>query len=331
MVLLDFLTQIVNVHWGGGGIYVTGSQWAGLNPSSDVWTNTIASIEDGLTHWVKTISTPHSGGFTPSAYPGSSVGALVGATDKTPMFVLGGLTDNFETGGPFPALMMTSTDGVSWEQQTLVSSGEVYLLTWNDEERFFYAGMQDYTRTFDPDASGTVADIFDVVLRSTDGVHWTEIERVSREDLDIFSSPIEKYCSNKILDIHDHKVPTSVFGYNKTSDILIAPDPINMSWGVSYPSGEDYHHGDKFKIIRGPGNDHPGSAIRALPAGMERVWAVAYAAGIWQAGGMAGEPAHGVVATSVDNGDTWTITLTAVAGSYFTNMAAVDQSSTSES
>jgi hypothetical protein len=46
---------------------------------------------------------------------------------------------------------------------------------------------------------------------------------------------------------------------------------------------------------------------------------------------MAGEPAHGVVATSVDNGDTWTITLTAVAGSYFTNMAAVDQSSTSES
>jgi hypothetical protein len=114
-----------------------------------------------------------------------------------------------------------------------------------------------------------------------------------------------------------------VFGYDKDKDVLITPDPVNMTWGITYPAGEPTQHGDQLKITRGPGNDAPGSTIKALPHGMNRVWAVAYAAGIWQAAGQTSAfPEHGVVATSVDDGETWTITLTGVAGSAFTNVAA---------
>lgn len=325
---LDFLTRVVNVHW-GGGIYVTGSQWFYTNPASVVWTNEIDDTEN-LTDWSKTISTPHGGGFMPSAFPGSGVCALVGPTDnKAPMFVLGGLQDNIEEGGPpGAAMMMTSNDGVSWSPQTFVSSGDVYLLTWDEDKQAFYAGMWDYSQLLDPESDRILIEI---ALRSTDGLHWTEVGRQSGDTSSARISPIEQYCSDKVIDVHGYKVPTSIFGYDEENDILITPDPVSMSFGTGYPAGEEIAHGHKLKIIRGPENDHPGTATKALPAGMDRVWAVAYAAGIWQAAGQTSTfPGHGVVATSIDDGQSWTITLTDVAGSAFTNMAAVDQTVSSE-
>jgi hypothetical protein len=197
--------------------------------------------------------------------------------------------------------------------QTIGSYGEVYLMTWNENEKAFYAGMRDYSN---PEAQ------FDVAFRSDDGFSWEEIGRIVSV-VDTIESPVEPYCSDKVTDINGNNVPTSIFGYDEKNDILITPDPVHMTFGISYPAGEPTQHGDQLKITRGPGNDAPGSTIKALPHGMNRVWAVAYAAGIWQAAGQTSAfPEHGVVATSVDDGETWTITLTGVAGSAFTNVAA---------
>lgn len=300
---LDFLQDIINVHWGGGGVYVTGSQSFFTNPTSDVWTNKIASKTAALIDWKKTISTP-PGNFVASAFPGSAVFVNIGV-DKKPMFLIGGGTP-----APPRAGIATSKNGSVWTTQTF-SKGELYLLTWNESEQALYAGMTD---TSDPD------DPFvDVALRSTDGLSWEEIGRSSEWEANL----VEPYCSDKVTDIHGHNVPTSVFGYDKANDILITPDPVHMTFGVSYPAGEPFQHGDRLKVIRGPGNAAPGSSIKDLPAGMDQVWAVAYGAGIWQAAGQAGAfPHHGVVATSVDDGESWTITLTDVPGSGFANVAA---------
>ncbi len=320
----DVLTSIVNVQW-GGGTYVTGSQWFFTNPTSDVWTNKIASADSDLTEWKKTFSSPREGnGFMLSQYPGSAVCAVVGADPAkgkkgTPIFVLGGLAD--AAGGPQAAMMMTSPDGENWTPQTFVSSGEVYLLTWNEAQNALYAGMQDFTAFIEPDYK-----IFDVVLRSTDGLKWTEVERKVPEGA--FTSPVEKYCSDKVKDVHGNNVPTSVFGYDEDADILITPDPVSISFGVSYPSEEEIQHGLRLKIIRGPRNEFPDSSTESWAAGKVRAWAVAYATGIWQVAGVAGSnPEHGVVATSADGGDTWKITLTSVPGYVFSSMAAGTKSS----
>jgi hypothetical protein len=312
------------VKWGGGGIYVTGSQWyLNANLSSDVWTNKIKSkSEEDLTLWEETYSVPHGGEFMVSGFPGSGTGAMVGFDSATGergslIFVLGGQQDRKETGGSAAAMILTSTDGVDWTPQVVGSYGDVYLVTWNDDENVLYAGMQDYSEV----EASEGRDVFDVVLRSTDGLEWTRTERKLRGLP--FESPLEKYCSDRIRDVHGHKVPTSIFGYDGTTDVLIAPDPISISWGVTYPAGEDIEHGHRLKITRGPGNDNPGESTVALPDGMDRVWAVAHEAGIWQAaGGTETYPPKGIIATSVDAGLTWETTLEGEPGTLFMMVAA---------
>ena len=307
---LDFLTQIINVQWAGGGVYVAGSQRFFSNPKNDVWANTIKTTEK-LTNWEKTLSTA-TGGFMSAPFPGSGVWALMG---DDPIFILTGAADNLETGGGSPGMMVTSEDGSTWASHNFGSFAVIYLVMWNKTDKALYAGMLDYSQV------ALDNTLFDVVLRSSDGLSWSEVERIPFVEL--YSSAIEKHCSDKVIDIHGHKVPTSVFGYDEDNDVLITPDPVNMTWGITYPAGEDFQHGDRLKIIRGPNNENAGTVTMALPAGMARVWAVGYAAGIWQAAGEAGEPfAHGVIATSVDDGNTWTITLVDVAGSSFANIAA---------
>lgn len=312
----DVLTRITNVNWGGGGIYVTGSQLFFTNEISNVFTNIASKDDDDLTNWNVTFSSPRGDGFMMSEYPGSSLCAAVSPDPEkpsTPIFVLGGLNDQDDK--PRAAMMLTSSDGKTWTPKTFVESGEVYLLTWDEAKKAIYAGMRDYSKLTEEHI------IYDVVLASSDGLTWTEAER--KPDAGYWSSPVEKYCSDKVKDVHGNNVPTSVFGYDDRADILITPDPVSISFGVSYPIGEKIQHGFQLKIIRGPANEFPGSETMALPAGMDRVWAVAYAAGIWQAAGQAGDdPGSGVVATSVDDGATWEITLVTAAGYVFSSMAA---------
>jgi hypothetical protein len=288
------ISQIVNVQWGGGIFVATG------NIAGNVWT----SKKD---KWEKTFSSsPSSNGFVVSDYPGSGVYGDVGTDDESnPMFVLGG--ESFTDGSAGPAMFLTSSNGKDWTTKNVAAQGEVYLVTWDESAKTFYAGMTDTSELLDPLSARRV---FEVALRSTDGKVWSEIRRIELSD-NPADAPVEPYCSDKIRDSNGRRVPTSVFGYNKGNDILIAPEPINMRFGRTYPENE-INHGTSLKIKRGPENEKPGTSTIALPSGMQRVWAVAFAGGVWQAAGQSGSDLspRGIVATSSNNGDTWEKTLT---------------------
>src|SRR5262249_27094653 len=145
---------------------------------------------------------------------------------------------------------------------------------------------------------------------------WSEIGRADWwGDPKDPRAPVEPYCSNKILDKYGQKVPTSVFGYDKNKDTLIAPDPLWISFGNGYPAGESEYHGQNgVKIIR-----EGGTPVIIMPTGMDNVSAVAFAGGIWQAAGSIGD--HGVVATSHDDGQTWSVTLTETSDNFFSAVA----------
>jgi len=304
---LDLTRSIVNVQW-GGGIFVVAYQWFGTNPSSNVWTSDAQGKQ-----WQKTFSTPaNSSGFRVSAFPGGGVHGMISIADAAdrPIFVLGGRDG--DTGG---AMFLNSSDGKKWSSKSQsADDGEVYLLTWDEDAKTFYAGMWLLTQ----DGTG-----YDVALKSTDGTNWTEVTRVVT--VPGYRPPVERFCSDKIKDRNGNRVPTSVFGYNKGSDTLIAPEPIDMTFGQGYTTtGTELKHGLQLKIIRGPANDSPGTDIISLPSGMSRVWAVGYVGSIWQAVGEmpSGSFASGVVATSNDVGLNWEKTLTESPGSSFTAVAA---------
>lgn len=327
----DLTRRIVNVKW-GGGIFVAAYHWFGNNSGSKVWTNKPKSTK--LDDWKVTFSTPaNSVGFSVSEYPGSATYASIGANKETgkkgqPVFVIGGLSLSIEN--PGSGMMLTSSNGTDWSSQTYGGENAyVYLITWKEDEQALYAGMVDIVT----EDTGPV--LYDVTLKSTDGKSWNETSRVKQDRGAEFSRPppVEAFCSDKIKDRNNNRVPTSVFGYDKNQDILIAPDPINMSFGITYRE-EDVHHGERLKIKRGPDNPDPGEKTVSLPSGMALVWAVAFAGGVWQAAGRApgAFPQHGVIATSTDNGDTWQITLTEDPGSDFTSVmggATADQSTAS--
>lgn len=320
----DLTRRIVNVKW-GGGVFVAAYERFGSNPASRVWTNKIKSSK--LDAWKVTFSTPaNSDGFSVSEFPGSATYASIGANKETgkkgkPVFVIGGLS--LSTENPGPGKTLTSSNGTDWSSQTHGGDNAyVYLTTWDEDKQAFYAGMIDIVS----DETGRVQ--YDVSLKSPDGRSWNEITRIELVRTRKEPAPVENFCSNKIRDINGNRVPTSIFGYDEATDILIAPDPINMTFGITYD--DPINHGTALKIKRGPDNPDPGEKILPLPAGMARVWAVAFAGGIWQAAGLApgAFPQHGIVATSTDNGDNWTITLTEDPGSDFKSVmggATADQ------
>lgn len=303
-VQVAHVTKVVNVKW-GGGIFVTGFYGYDFS-SSKVYTNK-------KNKWNVTFSAPvnsSSFGVLPS-YPGGIAYASVGADKENkikgkPIFVLGG-TMNKDNG---PAMMLTSSDGSHWSSQIFGAKGYIYLVTWNETNQAFYAGMVDII-----EADGAQVAFYDVTLKSTDGKKWNEIGRIAQNRRSDQPAPVAQFCSNQILDRNGNRVPTSVFGYDKNKDILIAPDPINMTYGLGYPSGEPIHHGEKLKIKRGPNNPAPGVKTVSLPAGMELVWAVAFAGGVWQAAG------QGIVATSTDEGQTWKKTLSEEPRAGYTSVA----------
>jgi hypothetical protein len=316
---LDFLQRILNVHWGGAkGTYVVGSAGFSANPANDVWTNQVES-ETELTGWSKTFSTPSTPGqgFITSFYPGSAVCGWVGDKSHgkkgTPLFVLGGQGDDARG----PAMILTSSDGVRWLPQIVYPSAHIYMLTWEPTEQAFYAGMVDYP----DDPFGEDETVFDIALRSSTGSTWTESGRKPNPQPGD-KGVIEVYCSHKVEDTHGSKVPTSIFGYDKDKDILITPDPVILTFGQTYVSDDEYNaYGQQLRVQGGNA-----AGTRNLPPGMAKVWAVAFAAGIWQAAGETGDnPPCGVVATSVDDGLTWAVTFTDMPGSRFSCVAAAEQ------
>jgi hypothetical protein len=301
---LDLTKDVVNVKW-GGGIFVTGFYGYDFS-SSKIYTNK-------KNKWNVTFSAPvNSSSFgVLASFPGGIAYASVGADKENkikgkPIFVLGGTTT--KDGGP--AMMLTSSNGIDWSSQTFGAKGFIYLVTWNETDQALYAGMVDIVEPDDAQVT-----LYDVTLKSADGKTWTQSGRILQDRRPDQPAPVAQYCSDKILDRNGNRVPTSVFGYDKNKDILIAPDPINMTYGISYPSGEPIHHGERLKIKRGPNNPDPGERTVSLPAGMELVWAVAFAGGVWQAAG------QGIVATSTDEGQTWKTTLSEEPRAGYTSVA----------
>jgi hypothetical protein len=324
---LDPLQNIVNISWGGGSLFVTAYSAFNANHRSVVYTNEIKSKDDNeLTNWNETFvadSTPEANvsDFRVSGWPGTAAYAAikenVNGKPKPAFMLVGGSTDIYSSVKPASAKWLTSSNGKDWTQHDM-GQGEFYALTWNEDDKAFYAGMTDFRQLHD------VGDWFDTTFKSTDGVNWNQIDKTSQSSrLWNQSAPIQQYCSDKINDVFGQKVPTSVFGYDEGRDILIAPDPLFFTWGIAVPSGEEApDYGTALILKRGPKNTDmkPAEQRVALPEGMDNVIAVAYAEDIWQAAGSVGIKA--VVATSTDGGENWKVTFTEGEGSGFTAIAA---------
>jgi hypothetical protein len=289
---LDLLTRVRNIHWKvGGGEFVNGGgaqrylKMGKSHAPGRKWTD-LGSLA-----------------FTAAGTSQASSYALVG-TPPVRVFLLGGNDGGTEETSD-NGLIMVSNDGLIWSKMHTVATGDDFNtasllgIVWDKTARCFYAGAHIFTAK----VGGDLLDE-DILLQSFDGRRWDEIERVgwaTAPDAHI-EGLLAKHCSKRVTDSYGNGVPDGVYGFDETKDILIAPTGVPR---INYTDG----------LVRSEPLSTVTIKTRA-PSGTEitttvdvgiLVNCVAYAGGIWMAGGTAlTDLTIPMTAYSIDDGATWT-------------------------
>lgn len=291
---LDFLKQIINVHWGGGVSFVSGAD--GESASDDLvryikFQNTSDPTE---ARWVGLGSLSFSNAAFCECSSYGYVGADEDGKNGNPVFLLGGqdLADDTTRG-----VIMASRDGKNWSEVYRLPQGnddesQVFGLVWDGHQFWGGAGHLVYT------APGFHQD--DVLLSSHDGFSWTEAGRAITHSSATIGGGYDHgllaaKCSDRVLDQFENGVPDGVYGYDKGKDILIRPTTLQT---IIYQSG-----------VLGLAANPPSPTVlrngKSVNVGIP-VMAVAYAGGVWVAvgGTDSGQPQS---AHSFDDGNTWVV------------------------
>ena len=248
-VPLDFLKQITNVHWGGGGgVFIAG------NNDSNIYYLKLDAVADpdNPPAWesLGTLDFTKDEGAYFTGYVQGSTFAMVGAVeDKKPVFILVG------GGGPRRAIgiIMASRDGKEWSR--VFSYGQdsdtyrgvnIFGVVWDEVAQMFYAGGHQFDSFLDSTILYAWQTEIDLLFASADGFAWSEIGRNERKveahGTDPFppwpdypSGLLAAHCSKRVLDSNGNGVPGGNYGYDKDKELLIAPNkPVVISYDVGF-------------------------------------------------------------------------------------------------
>ena len=317
-VALDVLTRVVKIQVGAARFVAGGSDSGGKGTISDVdfpalrfYTELAGTRFEGpkpYPEWIETevlFDVPHpSGGHKLCSFLACAYGAPFlheGDEKGTPTFVFGGNGVDFLSGLSF-SYIQTSNNGMDWSQTfTYPSFSYVYAMTFDAVDNAFYAAM-----IHGPGGNATN----EVLLKSRSGKSWSEVGRQVIEGGVKYTSLLEPHCSDRIKNEANQPLPSGLYGYDAGKQILIAPHPTPFWHGTLGGEGPNI----QIQTTDEEGNKH--IAITPL-AGFERVNAVAFAGGIWQAAGFSpGDAGTGIIATSIDDGRTWDMAFTSATKSH---------------
>jgi energy-coupling factor transporter ATP-binding protein EcfA2 len=267
----DVLTRIVNVRWGSlGAVFVSGDEW-GFGRHARMKDKDSAQDWTGITKLATASSETDPGTILASSY------ALVGGDKDNPgipTFVLGGSVIHFIEDKPPEqhTIIMTSHDGTSWattlDRTKVLDEGVV--------------GGYVAALVWDKDATTEggmfYAQIFDesgeTTYQSATGLSWGP-----------GGGSFAAHCKGKMPG-----VPDGVYGYDAGGNILIAPSA----------------DGESLDITTGLGT--PDEKKTKMTLDFMAVFCVAFAGGIWEAGGntvLSGPLNTACTASSTDDGQTW--------------------------
>jgi hypothetical protein len=320
---LDFLTQIINVHWGGGAVFVFG----GLEEDDGQGNIYCATVNEGDPE-IQKILMPRS--FEPI---GSSY-HLVGDDDTATFLMCGNEFEMIDTtddvGNPvrfvrFFSMIYISNDGLHWRkareqagtgnpfQHETTTSANPMGLVWNETRQSFY---YDQLNT-----AGT--SLSDQILSSSDGADWGMVSSADVTGVDPLtyrSTFPDTYCvDNDCLDELDQHVPDGVMDSDGDEDngVTMQPEKPPLSFYAQgthsfnfSSSGETYGSNKvQIKIVETDETGHKTTtnSTKVIP-GVAKVMCVAGVNDIWMAGGFKGLDfdGGGSIAMSVDRGQTWT-------------------------
>jgi hypothetical protein len=302
---LDPYQNIINVNFGSGGTFV-----AGVNADFSGFNQTLLCLRDLMLTKKSDQNWQSGGSFSGSnhnfdgrcgAYgnPGSDP-----STGKkgTPTFVIGGGDIDYNTGPPtgftYRSFIVTSTDnGRNWTKTYTTVHGLTAVLAYDKIKQLFYAQTLDVTQ-----ADRGIGSNWDwVIISSVDGKIWKEIDRIANGGSNPnYASPIiVNACDSIYKDATGHNCPGGVYGYNKSKRMVIAPYPDMFAYSST---GDTARNQIQILTFDKDGN-RLSREIRSVP-GLNKIFSVAYAGGIWMASGDDGV-SKGLVAYSVDDGKTW--------------------------
>jgi hypothetical protein len=345
---LDVLTRIVNVSWGGGGaVFVFGTESGNVlyrvrfKDNKDKTPELIEAVLSG--------EPPEtSGGGDSPAFSviGSSYHLFIENTDapneeKNPTFLICGarVVPHFidDTVGnevlvyDYHALIYASSNGRNW-REVYKDSGvrDVYdtvrilfpvALVWDIAEEAFY---YDQHYTFIENVHESTPQILsDQIFSSADGSSWSMVSSTNvGDDPSSYVSPYLTHCAhNNCLDQYGQHVPDGNMGHDIKAQIVARPEkPRAYNYGAGNV-GLANDVSNNVEIVE----DITGkTSINSVP-GMARLNCAASVDGILMAGGDAPGPEGGappgIVAFSLDDGETWT-TLTSVSNRVITMVSA---------
>jgi hypothetical protein len=303
----DPLQTIVNVSWGGGSLFAAGQVTTvpGSNPQHnlEILTSKVKTKAQKAINWSQREElVVGSSVFDPRASAYGNPGADPSAGVKgTPTLLIGGNEIRFGPAGAgfvYHTFIMTSTDGgLTWTRTHDQENGFVVAMAYDPKEQAFYA---QHTQ-IDP-STNTYSW---TVLTSSDGSSWGVASSGDGANDGLYASPIiTSICDPIYQDGEGNNCPGGIYGYDKKKGIVIAPYP---PFPAFHYESRDY--GQQIQIIT---KDGSGDDIKSV-GGMDTVYAVAFAGGIWQAAGGSGD-STGVIAASIDDGKTWQIVHTCDAG-----------------
>lgn len=317
----DFLTQIVNVNWGGVPVFVFGGfNEEGIFPAvgqGNIYCVTFES--DNSSPKIHTILMPR--GLNPM---GSSYHLVDKGKDGTePTFLMCGnelaYIDTVDgAGNPVKfsrlfSMIYISNDGLDWRKvHEQAGTGDPFHgdsqnanpmgLVWNSES-FYY----------DQYFNGA-----DQIFKSSDGKSWSMISSTAIDDPSSYRSDFsDTYCvDNDCLDERGQHVPDGVMDSDGDKVTMQPEQPPIAFYGNGYHSfnisseGETYGSSRvKIKIIETDegGHETTKESTVSIP-GIAKVMCVGGVNDIWMAGGFKGldSDGGGAVAMSTDRGTTWT-------------------------
>jgi hypothetical protein len=230
----DLLTQIVNVHWGGGGVFIAVNQDGniyylkpgGANPT---W-------EDlGTLGFVQGTPDDFSGFPEACAFGLTSVmdgeGNVIG--QQSVFVIVGGIGHSNSKG-----MIMASRDGKNWSKVfSFGADSETYRgsntfgVVFNEDDQKFYAGGHQSDSSFDHESGITTNTQTDLLFSSPDGFTWSA---AGSHAIIVSGNPPPPYpeyntgllaahCSTRVVDDNGNGVPGGIYGYNEAQAILIAP------------------------------------------------------------------------------------------------------------
>jgi len=291
-----YVEWLRSVNWSGG--FMVGVNLSVEGPDGNT-TNTI--LLHGAKSWTeaKTLS----GARTiydnrAGAYGNPPTGTdASGNPIKTPTFLLGGQTTVF--GGTYPGFLYTAwiettTDGgKTWTRSYEADQSFVVAIVYDKTDKVFYAQAT---------ANATGGDDYVwQVLKSADGLSWDVVETTpGGPGAGSYASPIMTEASDPIYqDGNGNNCPGGVYGYDEAHKILMAPYPDIVPFAYERRFGAP-----QVQIRTENQAGHRSYTYIDIP-GMDTIVSVAFSGGMWQAAG-SGEGAQ--IATSTDDGDTWTTT-----------------------